>query len=327
MITIKDIAEKAGVSYATVSRALNGRPDVSEVTRSRVFELAEKMGYQPNAIARSLVKRKSMIIALIVPDVSNPFFADITMAVNAAAEQAGYTTMVCNTGWDPVKEREKLRIMVEQRVDGIILKPTAFIRPGALEALNVPVVLFWHAMPDELSYIEVDHEAGSRMAVRHLIERGYKHIAYIGGQETSPSNQIRLLAYQQTLQENGLAVDPHLISFGSFNMAGGYQRMSSMMNLPEPPDAVFCGNDIIGMGVLQYARENGVRVPEDFGIIGFDDISYASLPLINLSTVSQPRKKLGEQALQALLQEIDVFPARTRQRILVEPELKVRSTT
>lgn len=327
MITIKDIAERAGVSYATVSRALNGQPDVSDVTRSRVFELAEEMGYQPNAIARSLVKRKSMIIALIVPDVSNPFFADITMAVNAAAEQAGYTTMVCNTGWDPVKEREKLRIMVEQRVDGIILKPTAFIRPGALEALNVPVVLFWHAMPDELSYIEVDHEAGSRMAVRHLIERGYTRIAYIGGQETSPSNQIRLLAYQQTLQENTLTVDPRWISFGSFNITGGYQRMNAMMNLSEPPDAVFCGNDIIAMGVLQYARENGVRVPEDFGIIGFDDISYASLPLINLSTVSQPRKKLGEQALQALVREIDQFPARTRQRILVAPELKVRSTT
>lgn len=327
MITIKDIAEKAGVSYATVSRALNGRPDVSEVTRSHIFELAEQMGYQPNAIARSLVKKKSMIIALIVPDVSNPFFADITMAVNAAAEQAGYTTMVCNTGWDPVKEREKLRIMVEQRVDGIILKPTAFIRPGALEALNVPVVLFWHAMPDELSYIEVDHEAGSRMAVQHLIDRGYTRIAYIGGQETSPSNQIRLLAYQQTLQENGMTTDPHLISFGSFNIDGGYQRMQAMVSLSQPPDAVFCGNDIIAMGVLQYAREHKIRIPEDFGIIGFDDISYASLPLISLSTVSQPRNKLGEQALQALLREIDQFPARTRQRILVEPELKIRSTT
>ena len=105
MITIKDIAEKAGVSYATVSRALNNRPDVSEKTRMQIIELAQSMGYQPNAIARSLVKRKSEIIALIVPDVSNPFFADITMAVHAAAEKAGYTTMVCNTGWDPVKEQ------------------------------------------------------------------------------------------------------------------------------------------------------------------------------------------------------------------------------
>ncbi len=327
MITIKDIAEKAGVSYATVSRALNGRADVSEVTRSRIFELAQVMGYQPNAIARSLVKKKSHIIALIVPDVSNPFFADITMAVNAAAEKAGYTTMVCNTGWDPVKEQEKLRIMVEQRVDGIILKPTAFIRPGALEALNVPVVLFWHAMPDELSYIEVDHETGSRMAVRHLIERGYRHIAYIGGKETSPSNQIRLLAYQQTLQEAGLTVDSQLISYGGFRQESGYQRIAELFKLPEPPDAAFCGNDIIAMGVLQYARDQGLQVPDDFGIIGFDDISYASLPLINLSSVSQPRNKLGEQALQALLREIEIFPNRAKQHILVEPELQIRATT
>ncbi len=327
MITIKDIAERAGVSYATVSRALNGRSDVSEVTRSRIYELAQEMGYQPNAIARSLVKKKSHIIALIVPDVSNPFFADITMAVNAAAERAGYTTMVCNTGWDPAKEQEKLRIMVEQRVDGIILKPTAFIRPGALEALNVPVVLFWHAMPDELSYIEVDHEAGSRMAVRHLIERGFRRIAFIGGQETSPSNQIRLLAYQQTLQEAGLIVDPQLISYGGFRHESGYQRIAELRKLPSPPDAAFCGNDIIAMGVLQYARDHKLAVPHKFGIIGFDDISYASLPLISLSSVSQPRDKLGEQALQALLREIEIFPQRARQRILVEPELKIRSTT
>ena len=165
------------------------------------------------------------------------------------------------------------------------------------------------------------------MAVQHLIDRGYTRIAYIGGQETSPSNQIRLLAYQQTLQENGMTTDPHLISFGSFNIDGGYQRMQAMVSLSQPPDAVFCGNDIIAMGVLQYAREHKIRIPEDFGIIGFDDISYASLPLISLSTVSQPRNKLGEQALQALLREIDQFPARTRQRILVEPELKIRSTT
>lgn len=327
MITIKDIAERAGVSYATVSRALNGREDVSETTRSKIFELAREMGYQPNAIARSLVKRESHIIALIVPDVSNPFFADITMAVNAAAEKAGYTTMVCNTGWDPIKEQEKLRIMVEQRVDGIILKPTAFLRPGALEALNIPVVLYWHAMPDELSYIEVDHERGSQMAVQHLIDRGYRRIAYIGGQETSPSNHIRLLAYQQTLQEAGRTVDPHLISFGGFNLESAYERIAELRQLPNPPDAAFCANDILAMGVLQYARDNGLAVPADFGIIGFDDISYASLPLINLSSVSQPRDKLGEEAFQALLREIESFPVRTRQRILVEPELKVRATT
>jgi len=327
MITIKDIAERAGVSYATVSRALNGRPDVNEETRSRIFELAKELGYQPNAIARSLVKRKSNIIALIVPDVSNPFFADVTMAVNAAAEEAGYTTMVCNTGWDPVKEQEKIRIMVEQRVDGIILKPTGFHKPGTLENYNIPIVLFWHPMGDDLSYIEVDHEAGSRKAVSHLIERGHKRIAFIGGKETSPSNQIRLLAYQKTLQEAGLRVDEELISHGGFHHESGYRRMNSLLSLPNPPDAAFCTNDIIAMGALQCAHDRRIKVPEKLAIIGFDDIAYVSLPLIDLSSVSQPRDKLGRLGFEALQREMESFPVRTRQRILVEPELKIRSTT
>jgi LacI family transcriptional regulator len=327
MITIKDIAEKAGVSYATVSRALNGRPEVGEETRSRIIGIAEELGYQPNAIARSLVNRRSHIIALIVPDVTNPFFADITMAVNEAADQAGYTTMVCNTGWDPAKEQEKLRIMVEQRVDGIILKPTAFIRPGALEALDLPMVLFWHSMSDDLSYIEVDHAEGSRLAVRHLVERGKRRIAFIGGQQTSPSNQIRLLAYQQTLQEAGLPVDPQLINYGSFRESSGYRRMAALWQLAEKPDAVFCGSDIIAMGVLHYARDQHIKVPRQLAIVGFDDISFAGLPLIGLTTVSQPRDQLGRQAFAALLKEIENYPLRSRQRIIIQPELKIRQTT
>ncbi len=327
MITIKDIAQRAGVSYATVSRALNGRPDVSEATRQRVFELAREMGYQPNAIARSLVKQKSQIIAVIVPDVSNPFFADITMAVNEAADAAGYTTMICNTGWDPVKEQEKLRIMVEQRVEGIILKPTAFIKPGSLESLNLPLVLLWHAMEDNLSYIEVDHEAGSHLALLHLLDQGYRRIAYIGGSESSPANQIRLVTYQKTLAAEGLELDEKLISYGPFLQESGYTRLAGLMQSAQPPDAVFCGSDIIAMGALQYAREKAIRVPQDLAIMGFDDITCASLPLVGLSTVSQPRDKLGQAAFTCLMQEINAYPKRTKQRLLVQPELKARTTT
>lgn len=327
MITIKDIAEKAGVSYATVSRALNGRAEVSPMTRSRIVAMAEEMGYEPNAVARSLVKKKTSTIALIVPDVANPFFADITMAVHKAAEEAGYTTIVCNTGWDPAKEQEKLHIMIQQRVEGIILKPTAFIRPGSLEKYNIPLVLFWHAMPDSLSYVELDHEKGSNMAISHLIERGARNIAYIGGQETSPSNQIRLLAYQKTLQEAGLNVDPHLISFGGFDLYSGYRRMENLMQLANRPDGIFCSNDIIAIGALQYARDHGIKVPEEVAIIGFDNLAHAALPQIGLSTIEQPRDELGRQALEALLKDMDTFPTRNKQRILVEPKLKIRNTT
>ena len=130
MITIKDIAREAGVSYATVSRALNNRSDVNEETRLRILAIAERLGYQPNEIARSLVNQKSNVIALIVPDISNPFFADISRSVSDAAEKIGYTTMVSNTGWDPAKEQERLQMMREQRVAGVIIKPTAFYKPG-----------------------------------------------------------------------------------------------------------------------------------------------------------------------------------------------------
>jgi LacI family transcriptional regulator len=327
MITIKDVAEQAGVSYATVSRALNGRDEVSPSTRARIIAIAQEMGYQPNAVARSLVSQKTSTIALIVPDVANSFFADITMAVHTAAEAGGYTTMVCNTSWNPAKEQEKLQIMVQQRVEGIILKPTAFIRPGSLEALGVPLVLFWHAMDDDLSYIEVDHALGSRLAIEHLLERGYKRIAYLGGVETSPSNQIRLLAYQKCLQEAGLPVDPKLISYGPFRLESGYQRLADLMKLEKRPDAIFCGSDIIAMGALQYARRNNIQVPGDLGIVGFDDVACASLPLIGLTTIEQPRDQLGEAALDALLTEIKQFPQRARQRVMIKPKLKIRSTT
>ena len=327
MITIKDIAEKAGVSYATVSRALNGHADVSETTRQHIFELAKKMGYQPNAIARGLVKQKSGIIAVVVPDVSNHYFADITIHVNEAADEAGFTTMIFNTDWDPKKELEKLRIMVEQRVEGIILKPTAFIKPGSLESLNLPIVLFWHAADDQLSYVEVDHNLGSRLAVEHLIQCGYRRIAYVGGTETSPSNQIRLLAYQQTLQEHHLPTSNQWISYGPFSLKSGYDRMDALMHLDNPPDAIFCGNDYVAMGVQHYARDKGLAVPEDIGIVGFDDIGCASLPLVSLTTVSQPRDLLGQAALKALIEEINHFPQRTRQRIMINPQLKIRSTT
>lgn len=327
MVTIKDIAERAGVSYATVSRALTGQHDVSESTRQHIFKLAEEMGYQPNAIARGLVRKKSGILAVIVPDVSNHFFADITMSVNEAADCAGFTTMICNTDWDPAKEKDKLRIMVEQRVEGIILKPTAFIKPGSLERLNVPLVLFWHAMDDRLSYVEVDHEAGSKLAVAHLIARGFKRIAYIGGVKSSPSNQIRLMTYQKTLAAHGLESRPEWISCGPFTLKSGYQRLSALMHLQPRPDAVFCGNDFIAIGAQQYAREQGIAIPQELGLIGFDDVGCAGLPLIDLTTISQPRDELGQAALKALLHEIDRFPMRSQQRILIQPRLVVRSTT
>lgn len=327
MITIKDVAAKAGVSYATVSRALNGREEVSAETRARIITIAQSMGYQPNAVARSLVNKKTSTLALIVPDVANAFFADITMAIHKAAEDSGYTSIICNTDWDPLKEQNKLQVMMQQRVEGIILKPAAFIKPGLLQAMDIPMVLFWHDMDDDLSYIEVNHALGGQIAIRHLIDRGYRRIAYMGGSATSPANQIRQMAAQKSLQEAGLAVHPEWISDGPFSLESGYRRMRDLMTMNPRPDAVFCGSDLIAMGALQYARREGLQVPGDVAVIGYDNVACASLPLISLTTVEQPREELGKAALDALLLEIEQFPQRTRQRILIEPKLRIRSST
>lgn len=328
MITIKDIAKVAGVSYATVSRALNNRSDVNPKTRAHIVKIAKELGYQPNMVARSLVNQRTNMIALIVPDVSNPYFADISRSVSEAANQNGFSTMVCNSGWDPVKEQEMFQLMETQRVAGIIIKPTAFYTPGTFEKIDVPLVVLWHPTEDLCHYIEIDHKKGATLAVEHLIARGFTKIAYMGGQGTSPANQIRQMVWQETLEKHNLPVYSGLLSHGGFDSESGYERMQRMMESQCRPDAVFCGNDYIALGALQYAREHDLNVPDDFGICGYDDIYFASLPMIQLTTVRQPRTLLGQKAFELLQCGMEQGKAACKAcpNVLIEPVLKVRQS-
>lgn len=340
MITIKDIAKKAGVSYATVSRALNNKSDVNPKTKQRITELAEKMGYRPNFIAQNLVMKRTNNIALIVPDVSNPFFADISRSITEAANAAGYIVTICNTGWNPDREHDMLEHMQSQQVAGIIIKPTAFYEPGTFDSIKLPLVVFWHPNRDQTDFIEMDHQAGAELATSHLIERGYRHIAYLGGAGTSPANQLRLMAYQKSLQEHHVEVFQELISYGGFDLESGYKRIKQLFEESTvKPDAAFCGNDYIALGVLQYMHEKGIAVPEKFGVVGYDDIYFSGLPMINLTTIYQPRDRMGEEAVNLILDQINHLDSEASEgetgnsderkpaRILLQPELIVRGTT
>jgi len=337
MITIKDIAKKAGVSYATVSRALNDKSDVNPKTKKKIIKLAQEMGYRPNVIAQNLVKQRSNNIALIVPDVSNPFFADIARSITEAANESEYVVTINNTGWDPKQEHYILDHMQSQQVAGIIIKPTVFYEPGTFDSVRVPLVVFWHPNKDKTDFIEMDHSIGAELATNHLIERGYKNIAYIGGAGTSPANQLRLMAYQKALQEHEMEVRQDWISYGGFNLKSGYNRIKSLLeNDKVKPDAVFCGNDYLALGVLQYLHEKNISVPEEFGVMGYDDIYFSSLPMINLSTIAQPRDKMGKKAVDLILDQIEFQEKRNLEnnnnyrspsRILLKPELKIRGTT
>ena len=285
-VTIKDIAREAGVSYASVSRALSGSRGVSVKTAQRILAVAKKLNYLPNGIARNLVNQRSKTLGLILPDISNPFFSDIALAVIHTAERAGYQTILSNTDWEPRAQERQLQLMREQRVDGIILKPVQDTVDGAAyEDLGLP---------------------------------------------DSRSNLQRLEGYTRALLEDGLAPDDRLVRHGPFTSESGYALAKELLTLPEVeerPDALFCGNDVIALGALQYAQETGIRVPQELCIAGFDGISYASLAQIRLTTIRQDRQRMGETATHLLLDEIESNSEPAVQKVLLTPTLLAQATT
>jgi LacI family transcriptional regulator len=332
--TIKDIARIVNCSYATVSRALNNKPGINSKTRERILEVAKDLGYQPNAIARGLVMQKTHTIGLIIPDIVNPFFPEIARGVEDIASVHGYTVFLCNTNWNLEKEAVYLNALQEKRVDGIIIKPASDadsqFAPGhsRLDDINLPIVIFsGQSSTGRHSYIEIDNLRGGFIAAKHLIEAGYRRIAFIGGRESSHSNAERMKGYRMALTAYELPVDESLILNHDFYGESGFALMEQLLKLPEPPDAVFTGNDIIALGVLECLQRHRIRVPDDFGVIGFDNIIFAGYPQIQLTTVAQPKYLMGQHAAEILLNEISGIETDGIKKTILEPELVIRRTT
>lgn len=324
--TIKDIAQLAGVSYGTVSRVLNNQPGVNANTKERILKIMEEVGYQPNAIARSLVKQQSNTIALMVPDISHPFFGSIALSVDREAYKRGFNTVLCNTDYNLEIERKKINFLQEKRVDGVIVKPA---QEGSCQFTDfkIPTVLISHIYDGENSYIDIENQAGGRMAGEHLLDCGYRRIAYIGGYQDAAPTQLRLSGLKQALAERDVLLDNGMVRFSAYSIQSGYDCLSDLIETGHRPDAVFCANDLIALGVLQKASECGIRVPEDLGVVGFDDIIIASLPQVRLTTIRQPVNRLGELATEMLIKTIHDGTKSYVQKVTLRPELKVRATT
>ena len=324
-VTIKDIAEYTGVSYATVSRTLNNISGVRPATREKVLEAAKELGYRPNIHARYLKTNKTNTLALVVPDISNPFFADIASAVNDYAFQNGYTTILCSTDWNVGIEVVQLDQLRNQRVDGIIYKP-AGRNPLDLSGLSVPNVLISCTPGPNNTFIEVNNHHGGALAAGHLVDRGYSSFAFIGGTRESESNSERISGFVDELKRLGKDIPENHISYGDFSVESGYQQAGEIMALPDKPDGIFCGNDLIALGVLQFLMENGYDVPKDTGVVGFDDILLAGLPQIRMTTIAQPRALMGKRAAELLIDRIESGEMKN-EHIILEPELIVRRST
>ncbi len=326
-ITIKDVARELGVSYSSISRALNGKEGVSKATRDKILEAAERMGYQPNDLARGLVNKISKTVGVIIPDINNPFFGEIVAGITDASSENEYNIFLCVSGWNPETEKEYFNTLLKKRVDGIILKSAG--KNEDYDNIKSPLMIIErYSKFHEYNSVEVDNEMGGYLAAKHLLDCGYKNLAFILGKEDYFASHRRLKGAEKALAEHGMALNKDLVIEGSFSIEGGRQAAKQLFESGHRIDAVFGMNDLIGMGVLQYCDESNINVPDEVGVIGYDNISYAGLPQIQLTTVHQPKYELGKMLFETLLEEIQhKDSSKPTKKIILNPELKIRKTT
>jgi LacI family transcriptional regulator len=330
-ITIKQVAEEAGVSIQTVSRVLNNRPDVSSETRQRVQEIIDNLSYQPYAIARGLVTKRTFTLGLISSDFTDYWFAQVAMGADAEAQKHGYFFMLGSTDCNAQDEPKFLRLLTERHVEGILFiranRPNDLDHLQNLQQSGIPVVSTGFYLPDsELSFIEVDNVDGGQKATQYLISLGHKQIAMITGPATPNSVMDRTKGYHQALQSAGLPSNPGLIVHGqTWLHRSGYDAMKELLDRKLPFTAVFAHNDRLAKGAISALNEVGLKVPEDVSIIGYDDIPEAEFDNPPLTTLRQPMQEVGKAAASLLIKLIE-DPNATPQQMLFKTELISRSS-
>lgn len=326
---IKDIAQRLGVSPATVSRALSGTGLVAEPTLSRVREAARALNYRPNVSARNLRTRRSMAVLMVVRDIGNPFYLEVLKGVEKAAREAGYSVLMGNTENDPGRESEYFDMLRDGHADGMILM-TGKLPPrpdGEAVPPDLPVVVALEKIEGSgFPHVVIDNEAAARDAVRHLLDLGHRRIAHIAGPMPEVMSVLRRDGWRAAMAEAELAVPDGYEQRGDYLLRTAQALCGVLCDLPQPPTAIFCANDEMAFGAIHELRRRGRDVPGDVSVVGFDDIYLSEAFFPPLTTVSQPRAEIGHAAMSMLL---DVMAdARTPRGPLVMPtELKIRGTT
>lgn len=332
-ISMRDVASLAKVSIGTVSNVLNNPDRVSPTTRQRVEDAISELGWVPNLQARQLRAGQGRIIGLAMLDVTNPFFADVLRGAQAALEDRGYIATIGDADNSWGRQASILRTFLEQRVRGVILSPIGdpVAEMQELARVGIPTVLADRTVAGvNACTVGVDDVAGGRMAVEHLLAQGHRSIAFVGG----PSTLVQVRDRREGAQQAAEAADATLlaISTPALDFAGGRRAAEELALLPsaERPTGVFCANDLVAIGLLQGLVANGLRVPDDIAIIGYDDIDFAAAAAVPLSSVAQPRRALGATAAELLLQEIsdhDEGHPHTHRTVDFAPRLVVRASS
>ena len=327
--TLKDVAVEVGVSVNTVSRALTGKPDVGSDTRARVREAAERLGYTPNLLARSLVQGRTRTVGLVVTDCTNPFYATLIRAVEETVSRHGYGLLLATANENPDKEAAGLRLLQERRIDGLLLSPVRVEAPHitALVEEEVPHVLLSRRPPGYRGhFVGTDNVRGARLAVAHLIGLGHRRIAHLSRADTVSSAVERIQGYRRELHEHGIAFDPDLVVSAPADVTGGAGALPQLLALRPRPSAIFAYSDLQAIGLRIALDEAGLRVPEDVSIVGFDGIELASYVSPPLTTVAQDIQKIGVLGAEMLVRQLTGTPPQRKARLL-PPTLAVRGST
>ncbi|MDP4208612.1 MAG: LacI family DNA-binding transcriptional regulator [Bacteroidota bacterium] len=330
MSSLNEVAKKAGVSIATVSRVINNSPKVNPETRLKVQQVIKDLKYHPNRVAKRLRNKSASgnLIGVLIPDIQNPFYVEVLRGIEDVAYENKYALIMCNFSQDEKKEQLYLDILQSESVDGLIAAPTNEHdqKVTNLVKSGLPIVCVDRGLADvDVDVILVENQNGAYSAVDHLAKAGYKRIAYISGLRQLPSSQEREAGYSNALKANGIPIDRTLIRYGDSRHESGVKLCEELLNLPSPPDAIFAGNNLITLGALETIHKKGLTIPSQIAIIGFDDMYWSISLNPPLTAVKQPAYEIGRRAAEQLILRIN-DPARPTMSMVMKTELVVRSS-
>lgn len=330
--TIKDIARRAGVSHTTVSRALNGNPAIPECTAAAIRDLANELGYLPSAAARGLKTRRSKVIGVIVSRIDNPYFGEIVQGIEDVLQPAGFSLFFSSSHLNSEIEKDIIQAFAEHRVEGVIICSVTVSRQQAdrLKAYGMPIVVINNQSPEEYQCsIAHDDVYGSRKITAYLISLGHKSIAYLGNENAERINQDRLKGFREEMRVSGTTVDESLIhDCGGGEIQNGVEGMQSLLR-SGIPDAVFCFNDLMAIGALKVLADHDIHVPGQVSVAGFDNIQYSAFSNPALTTFDQPKRAIGSEAAQTLLELVEHPQTQTSTLIsrVMRGEILIRAST
>jgi LacI family transcriptional regulator len=327
--TIEDVAKLADVSTATVSRVINKKGGVRKKTEDKILNAIDELKYYPNAVARSMVRKETKTIGIIIPDIKNPFFPLVVAGIEQKAQEKGYFTILSNTNESPIAEEEIIKVFMERGLDGLIITTSdengLHLKP--LIDQNIPLVAVDRSINNfEIDTVLVGNIDGSYQATRHLILHGHENIAIVCGPQSTTPGYERYEGYKRALKEYNLTVKDEYVEEGNFKEESGYEIVKKLYSLKERPTAIFSSNNLMTIGCLKAMQDLGWKLGEEVSLIGFDDVDVATFIKPKLTVVSRPMQKLGEHAFNLLYERMNSTEEVSKKTHILSPELVIRES-